>query len=154
MASLQERNGSYRVIFRHHGQQHFLTIGRVSPQEAEAKAAQADYLLMRLKQGLIELPPGIGIAEFIEHDGKPPVANVATAGRKALTLATLRDRFLVTRATANEKNTLNTTGLHFKHLVATLGEQFPLEGLSQADLQRHIGRRAKLGISATTIKWK
>jgi hypothetical protein len=38
--------------------QYFVLIGKVSPQEAEAKAAQVDYLLMRLKQGLIELSPG------------------------------------------------------------------------------------------------
>jgi hypothetical protein len=72
MASLQERTGTYRVIFRFHGKQYFVMIGKVSPQEAEAIAAQVDYLLMRLKQGLIELPPDVDIAEFVQHDGKPP----------------------------------------------------------------------------------
>ena len=153
MASLQERTGTYRVIFRFHGKQHFVMIGKVSPQEAEAKAAQVDYLLMRLKQGLIELPPGVGIAEFVQHDGKPSApATPASASRMALTLTVLRDRFLSTRATGREKSTLYTDGIHFKHLIATLGEKFPLEGLGQADLQRHIERRAKLGISAVTIK--
>jgi len=153
MASLQERTGTYRVIFRFHGKQHFVMIGKVSPEEAEAKAAQVDYLLMRLKQGLIELPLGVGIAEFVQHDGKPPaVATPVSASRKTLTLATLRDRYLATRATGREKSTLYTDGIHFKHLIATLGEKFPLEGLGQADLQRHIERRAKEEISATTIK--
>ncbi len=153
MASLQERTGTYRVIFRFHGKQHFVMIGKVSPQEAEAKAAQVDYLLMRLKQGLIELPPGVDIAEFVQHDGKPPApATPASASRKALTLAMLQDRYLATRAAGREKSTLYTDGIHFKHLTATLGEKFPLEGLGQADLQRHIERRTKLGISATTIK--
>ena len=93
MASLQERTGTYRVIFRFHGKQHFVMIGKVSPQEAEAKAAQVDYLLMRLKQGLIELPPGVDIVEFVQHDGKPPApATPVSASRKTLTLATLRDR--------------------------------------------------------------
>lgn len=153
MASLQERTGTYRVIFRFHGKQHFVMIGKVSREEAEAKAAQVDYLLMRLKQGLIELPPGVGIAEFVQHDGKPPApATPVSASRKALTLATLRDRYLATRATGREKCTLYTDRIHFKHLVATIGEQFPLEGLGQADLQRHIDRRARQGISAVTIK--
>lgn len=153
MASLQERTGTYRVIFRFHGKQHFVMIGKVSREEAEAKAAQVDYLLMRLKQGLIELPPGVGIAEFVQHDGKPPApATPVSASRKALTLAALRDRYLATRATGREKSTLYTDRIHFKHLIATLGEQFPLPGLGQADLQRHIERRAKLGISATTIR--
>src|SRR5262245_66610682 len=109
MASLQQRSGTYRVIFRFHGKQHFVMIGKVSLEEADAKAAQVEYLLMRLKQGLIELPPGIDIAEFVQHDGKPPApATPASATRKTLTLATLRDRFLATQATGREKNTLYT----------------------------------------------
>jgi integrase len=153
MASLQQRAGTYRVIFRFHGKQHFLMVGKVSPQEAQAKSAQVDYLLMRLKQGLIELPGGVGIVEFVQHDGKPPAAATpASAGRKTLTLATLRERFLATRATGREKSTLYTANIHFAHLVASLGERFPLAGLSQADLQRHVERRAGQGISAVTIK--
>ena len=41
MASLQERNGSYRFIFRFRSKQHFVTIGKVSREEAEAKAARS-----------------------------------------------------------------------------------------------------------------
>ena len=37
MASLQERGGTFRVIFRHHGKPRFVSIGSVSRQEAEAK---------------------------------------------------------------------------------------------------------------------
>lgn len=153
MASLQQRSGTYRVIFRFHGKQHFVMIGKVSAEEAEAKAAQVEYLLMRLKQGLIELPPGIDITEFVQHDGKPPApATPVSASRKTLTLATLRDRYLATRARGREKNTLYTDRIHFNHMVATLGDKFPLEGLGQADLQRHVERRANLDISPVTIK--
>lgn len=153
MASFQERTGTYRVIFRFHGKQHFVMIGKVSPEEAEAKAAQVDYLLMRIKQGLIELPTGVGIAEFVQHDGKPSAsATPVSASRQALTLGTLRDRFLTTRATGREKSRLYTAGIHFGHLVTSLGERFPPAGLGQADLQRHVERRAGLGISPVTIK--
>ncbi len=72
MAGLQERGGSYRVFFRFHGKQQTFPLGKVSKQEAEAKAAQVDYLLLRLKQRLIDLPPGVDIADFLQHDGKPP----------------------------------------------------------------------------------
>jgi hypothetical protein len=47
MASLQERNGTFRFIFRHHHEQHFVTIGRISREEAEAKSAQVENLLLR-----------------------------------------------------------------------------------------------------------
>ncbi len=72
MAGLQERSGGYRINFRYHGKHHFVTLGKISEQEARAKSAQADYLLLRLRQRLIELPPGVGVVEFILHDEKPP----------------------------------------------------------------------------------
>jgi integrase len=156
LASLQERNGSYRVIFRHHGKQHFVTIGKVSRQEAEAKSAQVDYLLLRLKQRLIELPPGVDIVSFVPFDGKVAVPvggrGVARPVAKPIDLGTLRDRFIEARRGGRENSTQKTTGIHFKHLVGTLGERFPLADLTQADLLRHVNRRAGLGILATTIK--
>ena len=69
---------SYRVIFRYRGKHHFLTIGRVSEDEAKTKAGQADYLLMRLKQGLIAVPAGCDIKTFVEHDGNPPASKSLT----------------------------------------------------------------------------
>jgi hypothetical protein len=72
MAALQERNGSYRVIFNYQRKQRTFTLGRVTRAEAEAKAAQVDYLLMRLGQGLISLPPATGIVAFVQNDGAVP----------------------------------------------------------------------------------
>jgi hypothetical protein len=40
MAPLEERSGSCRFIFRCHGKQLFVTIGKLSPGEADVKAAQ------------------------------------------------------------------------------------------------------------------
>ena len=56
MASLQERGGSYPILFCYHGKLHTFTIGKVEKSEAEGKARQVDYLLMRLKQRLLILP--------------------------------------------------------------------------------------------------
>ena len=42
MASLQERSGSWRVIFRFRGLQHFVTIGEVEETEASDETAGAD----------------------------------------------------------------------------------------------------------------
>lgn len=148
MASLQERNGSYRFIFRHHGRQHFVPIGKVSREEAEAKAAQVDYLLLRLKQRLLELPAGVDIVAFLQFDGRPPGGDVA----KGLTLGKLRDRSVAARSGGREPSTIKTGLIHFKHLVGSLGEQFPIAELSRAALQGHVERRAELGVSATTIK--
>ena len=96
MASLQERNGSYRILFCHHGKLHAFTIGKVEKGEAENKSRQVDYLLMRLKQKLIALPEGTDIVTFIQHDGNPPDAGptLPNAPRQTVTLGHLKDRYL------------------------------------------------------------
>jgi hypothetical protein len=100
MAGLQERGGSYRVFFRFQGKQQTFLLGKVTKQEAEAKSAQVDYLLLRLKQRLIELPPGVAITDFLEHDGNSPESAPAAPLGNTL-LVTLFDRFLSIHAGAH-----------------------------------------------------
>ena len=70
-----------------------------------------------------------------------------------LTLGSLRDRYLETHGNGSlEERTLDGIRLHFKHLVAALGEAFPIRELSLADLQGYVDRRAKAkGIGAGTL---
>lgn len=152
MAWTQERAGSFRILFRFQGKQYAFTLGRVPQAEAEAKAAHVDYLLMRLKQGLVEMPPGVDVLSFVEHDGKAPLAVKASIRRETSTLGALRDRYLAAHEGAQEKNTLQTTEIHFRHIVTTLGEKFPLSELSHASLQSHIDRRAAARIKPVTIR--
>jgi len=158
MATLQERNGSYRILFVYHGKRHTFTLGKVSPEEAETKTAQVNYLLLRLKQRLISLPPATDIVTFIQFDGKreerlpPPASGAATLGE-------LRDRYLETHKNGTlEQTTIDGIELHFRHLVRTLGEKHPIQSLSLAGLQSHVDRRSKMKgirgqkISPATIK--
>jgi integrase len=155
MASLQERNGSYRILFCHHGKLHTFTIGKVEKDEAEAKARQVDYLLMRLKQRLIVLPDGTDIVTFIEHDGKPPDIGptLANAPRQAVTIGHLKDRYLTTHSNGTiEANSLDTCKLHLGHFARVLGDGFPLGELSLTRMQEYVNHRAKAKISPVTIR--
>ena len=83
MGGVRHRHGSYRVIFRYQGKQHSFTLGEVSSDEAANKAAQVDYLLMRLNQRLASLPAGMDIVEYVQFDGKeeaPEKASPLRAG--------------------------------------------------------------------------
>jgi integrase len=157
MATLQERNGSFRVLFCHNGKRETFTIGKVSRQEAESTAAQVDYLLMRIEQRLLAVPAGVDIVAFIRGGGKVPEEGAPTE-RAEFTLGQLRDRYLETHGNGSlEKTSLDGIRLHFKHLVATLGERHPIRALSLADLQRHVDRRARARgirgrLSPATIK--
>jgi len=155
MASIQRKGRNWYCQFCYHSDRHTFTIGKVSEDEARAKSAQVEYLLMRLKQRLVELPPGVDIVAFVQYDGKPPASSVGPVdapSRQSLTLGSLRDRYLATHKDAKESNTLDTKGTHFRHLVDTLGERFPVAELRPTDLQRHIERRVKESISPVTVR--
>ncbi len=143
MATVQQRNhGSHRILFVWNGRREMFTLGKVSRQEADAKAAQVEYLLLRLKQRLIELPPAVGIVDFVRHDGKPPVGLDKIPERQSLTLSAFRDRYLDTHRPSLESRTIEGIELHFKHLVGALGERFPIPELKLADLQGYVDTRA------------
>ncbi len=144
MASLQNRNGSYRIFFAYQRKQRVFTIGRVTEAEAKAKADQVDYLLMRLSQGLLTLQQGVDVVAFVRHDGLIPAAQGTPAVHGEPTLADLRDRYLETHGNGTlEHHTLRGIRRHFRHLGRLLGEGFPVRKLSLADLQGYVDKRAK-----------
>src|SRR4051795_8070602 len=106
MASLQKKGNGWYCQFLHRGKRHTFAIGAVAEEEAKAKAAQVDYLLLRLKQRLIELPAGVGIVEYLQHDGKPPPGSVMIPERRILTLLAFRDRYLDTHRPSLETRTI------------------------------------------------
>jgi integrase len=155
MAALQERNGSYRILFYHHGKQHAFTIGEVKADEAKAKARQVDYLLMQLKQRLIALPDGIDIVSFLQHDGKPPDAGPTLPAdpRQTVTLGHLKERYLTTYANGTiEMSSLDTCKIHLGHFCRVLGEGYPLDELTLSKLQEYVNKRAAAKLAPATIR--
>jgi len=151
MASIQKKGDAWYCQFIYSGQRHTLTIGKVSGSEAARWKANAENLLLLLKQGRLEVPRGVSVADFILHDGKPPV-DPAISVRKETTLHQLREAYVNTVSNgAIEANTLATAKIHLAHIEETLGKNLILTGLTLGKLQEHITRRAK-DVSAVTIK--
>lgn len=152
MASLQKKGESWYCQFKYHGERHTFTIGKVVEREANMAAARVDYLLMRIRQRLLEVPAGMDIVTFIEHDGKPPPQPPPTSDVIAVQFAELRSAYLQTFGNgALESNTLYTARIHLQHLAETLGEQFRMDDLTLPHLQRHVQRRQR-HVAAVTIK--
>jgi len=150
MASLQKKGESWYCQFMHERQRHTYTIGKVDEAEANTTAARIDYILMRIRQQLIEVPLGMDILTFIKHDGKPPVT--VPSGPISTSLSQLRDAYLKTFGNgALELSTLRTVKLHLKNLAETIGDGFPLRTLDTPVLQGHIERRQP-DVAAVTIK--
>lgn len=149
MAGLQERGGSFRIIFRFEGKQRSVTLGRVGRGEAEAKVGAVDLLLLRIRQRLIELPAGVSIEEFVLTDGKarPPVpALPGEPAAEPVRLSAFKERYLEARSGGSmEQNSLATARMHLGHFEWTLGADFDLRKLTLADLQGHLGKRRKNG---------
>ena len=71
MASLQERNGSYRILFCYHGKLHAFTIGK--SKERSREESPAGRLPAHAAEAATHaLPEGIDIVTFVEFDGEPP----------------------------------------------------------------------------------
>lgn len=151
MASLQKKGESWYCQFTFQGKRNTLTIGKVSEEEAASTAARVDYLLMRVRQRLLDVPKGMDIATFIEFDGKPPPPEPSLIPKSAL-YSELRQRYLETFSHgAIESNTLATNTIHLKHIAESIGDDFAMDDLSLSVLQSHVRRRQE-EVSATTIK--
>jgi integrase len=140
MAGYQNRQGSYRIFFRYHGKQYGFSLGEVPEDEARTKASQVDYLLLRIKQRFVAVPPGVSIVDFMQFDGK--VENTVPVVEK-ITFDKLKDKYLATHESSLELSTIKGIKQHCGHLVSHLGTKFPIGELSLADLQGYVDKRAK-----------
>ena len=155
MASIQKKADSYYCQFCYNGKRHTFAVGPVEPAEAEAKRQQVNYLLLRLKQGLLGLPDGCDIVTFVRHDGRPAATGPSRpdAPRKAVALGHLRDRYLETHGHGTvEANTLATCRIHLAHFCKFFGEGFAAADLVAAKLQEYVTHRAKGKVAAATIR--
>lgn len=140
MASIQRKGDGWYCQFLYLRRRHTFAAGKVDEAEAESIRARVEHVLMRLKQGLMALPAGGDVVEFVRHDGRPPAAKAAAA--TAATFLQFREAYLATVGHgAIEANTLETVGTHLGHFARTLGDGFPMGGLALAHLQRHVDRR-------------
>jgi hypothetical protein len=101
MAGLQERNGSYRVIFRHEGKQRSVTLGKISSEEAESRVGAIDLLRLRIRQQLVKVPPGVTIEEFLLSDGRaqsPAAAPEDVLSDGPIKFSVFKERHLEARA--------------------------------------------------------
>src|SRR5262249_33884864 len=107
-----------------------------------------DLLLLRLSQGIIELPQGVSIEEFLLSEGKarPRAEAEAKKADGPVPFSEFRDKYLEARSGGSmEANSLATTRMHLKHFERVLGAGFDMRKLALSDLQRHLNSRREAG---------
>lgn len=150
MASLEARNGSFRIVFMYRRERHSLHLGEVDQVEAAGRKGKVEELLRLINRNLLTVPPGMPITTFLAHDGRPPDSH-REAKKEPVSLAKLRDDYLAVHRSSLEPNTVQTIELHFRHLAGHLGEKFQIGELGLADLQGYVQAREK-HVEAGTIK--
>lgn len=156
MASLELRNGSYRVVFRFGGQKFGRSLKTKDKQQADLAMARLEDNLRRLKLGTMSIEPGADIPTVLLSSGayaKPPkIKRVPQLGEILdLYLESIPDDSL-------ELGTFKMLAIHIRHLKRHLGVRTRSSALDHECLQTYINKRAlekgKRGrnVGAVTIK--
>jgi integrase len=158
MASLWRKGEHFYCQFLWHGKRRNFPLGSVPEDEAEDTARTVGDLLARVKRGQVQVGDGVDVVAFVRHrlaalhgEGEVPAVPLPTVARG--TLAALRDRYVETHSNGTiEESSLGTARMHLNQFCEGLGEKFPLDRLTLADLQGHVDRRARAGLSPVTLR--
>jgi integrase len=150
MAGIRKKGDAYYCTFRFQGRRFYFTVGNVTKAQALAKGAEVDETLGLLERGRLTLPEGVALGDFVAAGGKVPVVS---ARPETTTARQLVDHYLATHANGTiEENSLGTAKSHLNQFIASVGERFRIQCLTLLDLQEHIDRRRKKGVSPVTLK--
>jgi integrase len=141
MATIENRNGNFRVIFYHAGRRHAAALKAVSTDDADRVAARVEETLGLIRRGSLIIPSEADFVQFVLSGGRQTELPQAAEVR---TFKELRDRYLdVLGIGAVEANSLLTIRIHLDHICRTLGAHFQIQSLKLADLQAHVTRRRR-----------
>jgi hypothetical protein len=87
-------------------------VGRVTKNQAEAKATRTDEIIDLLDRGLAKLPENCNIVTFVKYDGNPPIAEESQKVSKKSHLADIFDGYIAAHDAALEPRTLYTVSPH------------------------------------------
>jgi hypothetical protein len=150
MAGIRKKGNAYYCTFRFQKQRYYFAIGQVSENQALAKGLEVDETLGLIERGRLTVPDGISFEDFVVAGGKAPTPTVRPTNVGARKLF---DHYLATHANGTiEASSLGTARSHLNQISTSLGERFRLQSLSLLDLQEHIDRRRKKGVSPVTLK--
>jgi hypothetical protein len=90
MASLEQRNGKYRVVFRYGGQKYTRSLRTTNEKAANLSVARLEDNLRRLELGTLVVPEDADVAAFLLSDGEPKTTRQAP---KIRTLKKLCDAY-------------------------------------------------------------
>jgi len=161
MASLEKRNGRFRVIFCYAGRKFSQSLKTRNEKAASVAVARLEDNLSRVELGYLPVPEGIDLATFLLSDGRLPKRPAINHSQRAQpqTLGELLDKFLASFTPgALEPSTEHCLRIHAGHFKRTFGKNRPLDSIDLAAVQDYIETRSRAKglrgkrLSPTTIK--
>ena len=156
MASLEQRSGHFRVVFRFAGRKFNRSLKTANRTEAAASLARLEDNLRRLELGTLVLPDHTDLASFLLSDGR---RNGKPRAPEVNILKELLERYLASVPPGCiEDSTRKVLQIHQRHLARILGNSFPIQSLTLGDVQKYVDQRSRgrglrgRRVSTTTIK--
>ena len=149
MAGIRKKGDGYHCTFRFQGS------ATTSPSETSRSPGPGQGHRGGRDAGLIERgrlthPRRCRLEDFVAAGGK---ARSFPPGPKTSPLRQLFDHYLATHANGTiEESSLGTARSHLNQFAETIGERFRIQALTLLDLQGHVDRRRKKGVSPVTLK--
>lgn len=141
-SAILDKSGNFLVKFRWGKREFTKSLHTKDATVAEFGVARVNDTLMRLKRGLLEMPPEAEAGEFIASGGTLTAKPKPADEGKPLTLGRLFGLFAET--VPKEPNTMRTIRIHHNHVEKILGADTPVETITLEHVQRYSDRRAKI----------
>ncbi|TWU44909.1 site-specific tyrosine recombinase XerC [Novipirellula aureliae] len=150
MASLEQRNGFYRVVFRYGGQKFSRSLKTTNQRTARLTFDQLEDNLRRLELGTLILEPGADVAAVLLSSGA--ISKQPKASARIL-FGDMLDRYIASiPETSIEQTTRGMLGTHVKHLKRLFGIRFKPSEITLEKLQAYVNNRAaEKGIRGRTV---
>jgi len=140
MASLEQRNGRFRVVFRYAGQKYGRSLKTDSEKAAKASLARLEDNLRRLELGTLTVPQHADLPAFLLSDGR---RNGKPKTPKTRLLSQLLDAFLdQIPANSIEQSSKQLMEIHVRHLKRVFGARAPVSVVHFSTLQQYVDKRS------------
>jgi hypothetical protein len=149
MASLEQRNGIYRIVFRYQGKRHSHSLGTTDSTSATTAKANVEQRLSLIKTNVLPPPDSAtNLAIFLLH-GKsipigPAIEEPVPASRQQFTFEQVAEQYFSDFLKSSiEPASFRMLEIHKKHLLRHLGRRTTMKSIKSSFAQSYINKRAK-----------
>jgi len=162
MASLESRNGCFRVVFRLEGEKVSRSLRTKNQKTANLRLAELEERLEKYQLGRLPIPIDCDPAEYIFSGSKKPLCESNHTRKTLRGSVTIKQAWSVFKDSLPddtlEQTTLGGMNTHIAHLSRLIGRAIKLNDIDKPFLQRYIDKRSRedgrygRSVSIQTIK--